>query len=440
MKNFTATAFRELFNIYGDKIDCARESVILKKHALYFDWGASGLASTLVENRIGEILPYYANTHSDHSKHAMFMQELYKHSKKVIAKAFGLNEEFAIIACGSGASGAIKKFQELLGIYIPPASRNFVQINSDAIPLVIVGSFEHHSNEISFREGICEVYRIPLDKDLNFDLSALEIKLKENKHRKIIFSYNALSNVTGNFAPIKEIHALARKYKAIIAIDMAASGVDMSIEPSYFDACFLSPHKLLGGVGGCGILCIRKSLLNTALPPSFAGGGVVKYVDRLAQIYSKDEEEREEAGTPPILQLYRTALAYQLREEIGQDLIKQKKKSLMRILLKDLSAFKDIEIYGTQEHYGILSFNIQGISPFELAHYLSYNYQIQTRAGCSCAGPYGHDLLHLENGVYRGEDHLYGWLRISLHYTHTRDEIARLLHAIHELNNLLKPR
>ncbi|MCE3040363.1 aminotransferase class V-fold PLP-dependent enzyme [Helicobacter anatolicus] len=438
MKNFLHTAFRELLDVYGDKVEYVRENIILKKHAIYFDWTASGLANQIIENRIAEILPYYANTHSIASKHAFLIQELYKESKNVIRKSLGLSEDFVLLACGSGATGAIKKFQELLGIYIPPQAKKYVNIKKQELPLVVVGAFEHHSNEISFREGLCEVYRIPLCDDFSFDLIDFEKTLKKNKHRKIIVSCNVLSNVTGNRAPIEKISTIARKYGCIIALDMATSSVDISIDSSYFDACFLSPHKLIGGVGSCGILAIKKELIDLETSPSFAGGGVVKYVDRKTQIYATDFEQREEAGTPPLLQIFRSALVYQMRNEIGLDVIKQKKRVLMRVLLKGLREIEGIKIYGGMEHEGIVSFNIKGISPFILAHYLSYNYQIQTRAGCSCAGPYGHDLLGLEDGVFLGEDSQYGWLRVSLHYTHTLFEIEHLLLVLKKLVDLLR--
>lgn len=438
LKDFLNTAFRELLNIYGDKIDYVRENIILKKQALYFDWTASGLANNIIENRVKEVLPYYANTHSFTSKHALLMHELYKESKKVIRQSLGLSEDFALLACGSGATGAIKKFQELLGIYIPPETKKNITIQTEQLPLVVVGPFEHHSNEISFREGLCEVFRIPLLEDFSFDLQTLEVKLQKNQNRKIIISCNVLSNVTGNLAPIEELAKMGRKYGCIIALDMATSSVDLNIDSSYFDACFLAPHKLLGGIGSSGILCIRKTLVNQELPPTFAGGGVVKYVDRQMQIYDAEIEAREEAGTPPILQVFRAALAYKLRNEIGLHIIAQKKKNLMRILLKGLQEIEGIKIYGDSKHHGLVSFNIENISPFELAHYLSQNYQIQTRAGCSCAGPYGHDLLKLKDNVFRGEKNPYGWLRVSLHYTHTLSDIEYLLMILKQLVRLIQ--
>ena len=432
MKNFSAYALRPLLDTgYEDKIEFVYEQMVLKKGALYFDWTASGLASRIIEQRISDILPYYANTHSKSSKHALLFEDLYKNSKKFIKKALGLGDEFGLIACGSGASGAIKKFQELMGIYIPPATRTHICIKKEHLPLVVIGGFEHHSNEISFREGLCEVWRIPLLDDFSFDLDALQAKLQaQSADRKIILSLNVLSNVTGNIAPYEKVISMVRKFNGIVALDMATSLSHLQIDASWFDACFLAPHKLLGGVGSCGILAIKKTLIDSTRAPSFAGGGVVKYVDRHTQIYDSDIEVREEAGTPPILQLFRAALAISLQEEIGQKLIMQKKRILMRILMQHLDSMSYVKVYGQKDHIGLLSFNINGISPFEMSYFLSQNYQIQTRAGCSCAGPYGHDLLGLKDGSYRGEDDPYGWLRVSLHYTHSLSDLEKFFEAL----------
>ena len=79
----------------------------------------------------------------------------------------------------------------------------------------------------------------------------------------------------------------------------------------------------------------------------------------------------------------------------------------------------------------IFAFNIRGISPFDLARILSDEFGIQVRAGCSCAGPYGHDLLGLKS-VKSTQDFAQkpGWVRVSLHYTHTKDEIDFLINAL----------
>ena len=168
--------------------------------------------------------------------------------------------------------------------------------------------------------------------------------------------------------------------------------------------------------------------------PSFAGGGTVEYVNKDLHLYQKDIEIREDAGTPPILQLIRASLAYQLRNEIGFDFIKNRKNELKEYFIKELKQLPNCEIYGNQdaENIGIVSFNIKGLSPYDLCNRLSTQDNFQTRAGCSCAGPYGHDLLGIEELDMNNRP---GWVRISIHFSQTKEEIMNLVESIKKIVN-----
>ena len=257
--------------------------------------------------------------------------------------------------------------------------------------------------------------------------------LEKNKNREIIGSFTIASNVSGIITCYKKISNLLRKYKATVCFDAAASSSYMNISSSYYDALFLSPHKLLGGVGSCGILVVKKYLVDTSLPPSFAGGGTVKYVNKSYQIYEEQIEVREDAGTPAITQFIRAALAYKLRNEIGFEFIESRKKELYLYLLEELKNIQNLLIYGNKKSHniGIVSFNIKDFNPYTLCEKLS-NSGFQTRAGCSCAGPYGHDLLGLKKVSMKNRP---GWLRVGVHYIQTKDEIKAL---VDEIKNSLK--
>lgn len=415
-----------------DKLQEIRDGMILKKGTKYFDWTGSGLAHTLIERRIKKLLPYYANTHSEASTHSKLMGNVYDQSKEVLKKSLGLDEDFAIFCTGFGATSAIKKFQEILGIYIPPKTKTILGILEGVTKQkVLIGPYEHHSNEISWREGLCEVERIGLNLEGTFDIKMLQNILMTSKNIKIA-SFNLASNVTGMIAPYEEISTLVKKNNILLAFDMASSSAHMNIPSSFFDACFLSPHKLLGGVGGSGILCLRKKFIDTDIPPSFSGGGVVKYVSRKTQEYFEDIQTREEAGTPGLLQIYRAALSYQLRDEYSLQNISRRENILTQTLLYELSKIPAVKIYGNFKSPAIstVSLNIGGISPYDLAFILSNVYGIQTRAGCSCAGPYGHDLLDMEDGSFDTLKIKPGWLRISVHYTHSLEDIEYLIDSL----------
>ncbi|RXJ84586.1 aminotransferase class V-fold PLP-dependent enzyme [Arcobacter sp. CECT 8985] len=420
-------------NLFRKIIDSKdiKKNIIGQHKNLYFDYTASGLAFEPIETRINEVLQTYANTHSKEASMANTTNNYFEAARENLKKMFELNEEFTILPNGCGATAAIKHFQEIMGVYIPPATKERfnIQVDESKLPLVLIGPYEHHSNDVSFREALCQTIRINLDDKGLVDLNHLEQILKQNKNREIIGSFCIASNVTGIISDYKSISKLLRKYNAIVCFDAAASSPYMNIPCEYYDAMFVSPHKLLGGPGSCGLLLIRKSLVDSNISPTFAGGGTVLYVNKDIQEYDKKIENRENAGTPGILQFIRASLAYQLRNEIGFEYIKEKKEKLTKYFIEQLQKISNIIVYGNLEasNIGIVSFNIKDLSPYDLCARLSNIFGVQTRAGCSCAGPYGHDLLGIQKVDLANKP---GWVRVSVHYTMEKEDIDNLLHAI----------
>ena len=164
--------------------------------------------------------------------------------------------------------------------------------------------------------------------------------------------------------------------------------------------------------------------------PTFAAGGTVKYVSRTSHLFVNEFEHLEEGGTPPIIQLIRANLAYKLRNEIGFEVIKKAEYELGSLFCEELKNIDEVINYCPKnvERLPIFAFNIKDVSPYDFAASLSNDFGVQTRAGCDCAGPYGHDLLHLkDNAVF---DVKPGWVRVSIHYTHTKEDIKYLVNAI----------
>lgn len=415
----------------GDNLEQIVRSTIGVHKRRYFDYTASGLAYAPIEERLREVLETYANTHSKEAAMAEKTDRYYREARSHLKSLLELDDEFALLGCGSGATAALKRLQELLGIYIPPSTRRrYPSIVPEERPLVIIGPYEHHSNDISYREGICDTVRIGLDERGLVDLTELETVLEANRNREMIGCFCIASNVSGTITPFEAISALLRRYGAMVCFDAASSSPYMNVPSSLFDAMVYSPHKLLGGPGSCGLLAIRKRFIPTEGSPTFAGGGTVQYVSRSSHYFISDAEEREDAGTPAILQLIRAALAYQLRNELGLEWIKRRKSGLYRHLVLKMKALEEVECYGCREaeNIGILSFNVRSVDPYALCADLSDCEGIQTRAGCSCAGPYGHDLLDMADD--EPFENRPGWLRISVHYSHSADDIDDLVEAI----------
>jgi len=418
-------------------VQAIRKNIIKDKNLLYFDYTASGQAYKPIEKQMQEILKTYANTHSEVASSAVKTSKYYAKARSDLKVALEIDESFYVFPCGTGATGAIKKFQELMGIYIPPRTLKRFTCKPENLPVVFVGPYEHHSNELSFREGLCEVIRVPLDKDEKIDMAFLQTHLEANKEREIIASFSVASNVTGIVSDYKSIYTLIKRYNGILCLDAAASSAYINIDCHYYDALFLSPHKLLGGVGSCGILVMKKALC-TEKTPTFAGGGTVGYVSRTSHNFLSDIELIEDAGTPAILQFIKASLAYNLRNEIGLEKIHALEEELKFYFGSRIRAIEGVKLYCkySQDKLPIFSLNFEGINPYTISQYLSDHFGIQTRAGCSCAGPYGHDLLHLEDG--QSFDEKPGWLRITIHYTHTKKEIDTLLKAIQKAVLALK--
>lgn len=413
-------------------LDEIRKNIILKQGVHYFDFAASGLAYEPVEREIADALKTYANTHSDSSSSAIITQRRYEGARESLKKLLGLDERFYLIACGQGATAAIKKFQEILGIYLPPATRGAIgeaNLRAAQLPLVLVSPYEHHSNELSFREGLCDYLRVPLSESGEIDLLALERILKLNAGRRIIGSFSAASNVTGVISDYKKISELIRAAGGIVAFDCAALSSHANLDCDHFDAIFLSPHKLLGGPASCGLLAIKKELLNSDVP-TFAAGGTVAYASREGHVFLKNPEQLEEGGTPPIIGLMRANLAYALRNEVGFEQIKSAEDELARLFESELAGIDEIINYAPKDapRLPIFSFNVRGVSAYDFAASLSNDFGIQTRAGVMCAGPYAHDLLGIKEG--RMPESKPGFVRVSLHYTHAEQDVHYLVGAI----------
>ena len=413
-------------------IDEIRKNIILKKGVRYFDYTASGLAYAPIERRIAKYLKTYANTHSESASNALKTQKRYEKARQRLKDALGLDERFYLISAGCGATGAIKKFEEIMGLYLPPMSANRLgeeSLKGANLPLIIISPYEHHSNEISLREGLCEVVRIPLSKSGEINFGRLDQLLKINSKREIIGSFSAASNVTGIISDYKKIYVMMKRYGATVAFDAASFSSHDNLDADYFDALFLSPHKLLGGVGSCGLLAIKKELVKSD-KPTFAAGGTVSYVSRSSHFFAPSVERTEEGGTQHVMGLIRASLAYRLRNEVSLDVIKSREDELAKQFCEGLDKIPEVVSYCPRgvPRLPIFAFNVKGVSPYDFAEALSEDYGVQTRAGCACAGPYGHDLLGLKDD--QKFDQKPGWVRVSLHYSHTPKDVAYLLKAI----------
>lgn len=434
---------------------------------LYGDYTASGRTLNFIERYLMRLQRHYANTHTEDDMTGRSMTNLLHSAEETIKNCVNAGEDYRIINVGTGATGAINKLQQILGVYLPPATRQSLQENmgvdflsdNDKLPVVFVGPYEHHSNEISWRDGLCDIVEVGLDSQGHIDMEQLTLllQLPEYQNRKKIGSFSAASNVTGLISPVHEIAALLHKHNALALFDYAASApyVEINMQPpdatpeynTNLDAVFISAHKFLGGPGSSGILLFNKSLYNTELPPTVSGGGTVSYVAEHMHDFFDDIEEREKAGTPGVLQILRSALCFKVKDEIGVNQIAEIEHQWLDRVFSCWQPNDLIEVLGDPDinhRVSIVSFNVKTVSgkylhPKFVTVLLNDLFGIQSRAGCSCAGPYGHRLLNIDEETSEAYRELIsqgfhgikpGWCRIGFHYVMDQVDVDFIIKAV----------
>jgi selenocysteine lyase/cysteine desulfurase len=439
-----------------------------KRHLLYTDYTASGRGLSMIEDKIRNIEKSYANTHTEDDYSGKYLTTLLHQAETKIKELVNAGPKGKIIMTGSGTTGALKKLQEILGVYIPPVTKERIEravsercrptneilgALSESRPVVFIGPYEHHTNELMWREAFTEVVVIPFGRDGAIDLKRLDKELASPKYasRQKICSFSAGSNITGIRTRVYDIAQLGHAHNALVFFDFAAVApyveIDMNRdEDSYFDAIFFSPHKFLGGPGTSGILVFNEHIYRKDLPPTTAGGGTVLFVGFQAHDFAEDIETREKAGTPPILQGLKAALVLELKHKVGIETIEKIEAEHTEYFLSALAKIKNIELVGdvaADRRVSIVSFNIRHkdriLHPKFVTKLMNDLFGIQSRAGCSCAGPYGHILLDIDNTtsqkfrslILKGCEGIKpGWVRVNVHYTHNRVDVDFLIKAI----------
>jgi selenocysteine lyase/cysteine desulfurase len=407
------------------------------RRVTYADYTASGRALSFIEEFVrDEVLPRYANTHSESSGTGLQTTRLREDARAIIHAALKGTDELAVIFVGNGSTAAINKLVGILGIRLPADLDARYRLR-DGIPaaerpVVFIGPYEHHSNELPWRESIADVVTIHEDADGHIDLDCLAAELARYADRPLkIGSFSAASNVTGILTDTVRITELLHSHGALAFWDYAAAAPYVDVDGSRADAVFLSPHKFIGGPGTPGVLAVQRRLLHNAVPES-VGGGTVAYVNPTDHRYIDDVVRREEAGTPGIIESIRAGLVFALKDAVGVDTIRAREHEFLDRALGAWGRHPSIQILGNPEadRLSIVSFVITRPGGRYLHHnlvvaILNDLFGIQARGGCSCAGPYGHRLLGIdlersrefEREIAGGCEGIKpGWVRVSFNY------------------------
>jgi len=417
-----------------------------KKRMIYADYVASGRALWQIENFVlTELLPMYANSHTEASHLGSMMTSLRRKARNIIREHLNATKDHAVIFTGSGATSGINRLVHLFAV-----SKLLAQGKS---PVVLVGPYEHHSNILPWRESGAEVIEISEAQTGGPCLTHLSSTLESVKGRPIIGAFSAASNVTGILSDVIAVTRALKSYGATVVWDYAGGGPYLKIdlcpsEDAMIDAIVLSPHKFVGGPQATGLLVLRNDAVNTCLP-TLPGGGTVRFVSPNAHDYSDDVEVREESGTPNVIGDLRAALCLLVKDAITQDFITRRNRENLSKALQAWGSNSNIELLGnlTCERLPIFSFRLKNSSGGYIhqqlvTRLLSDRYGIQARGGCACAGPYVHRLLdidvdssdQLRKEILAGNEiEKPGSVRLNLSYLASDTEVDTILNAVAEL-------
>ena len=285
---------------------------------------------------------------------------------------------------------------------------------------VVISIMEHHSNLIPWQQacrnaGATLVYLRPDDQGVITDE---ELQAKIGPTTKIV-SIAQVSNVLGVENPVTKICDVAHSFGAVVFVDGAQSVPHMTVNVADLgcDAFAFSGHKVFGPMG-IGVLWGTRQLLE-AMPPLYTGGEMIEYVSETEATWAPIPTKFE-AGTQDAAGIAGLAAAIAYVNDKGMDALAAREAALVQEAFTRLTQLPYIQIIGPDDpaaHHGVISFNIEGIHPHDVASIMD-SANVAIRAGHHCAQP------------------LLAWLgvesccRASLAFYNDRKDIDRLIEAV----------
>lgn len=300
--------------------------------------------------------------------------ERFENSRKKVAKYIGANSEKEIVFT-SGTTESINLLARSIGNTLKPGDE------------ILISEMEHHSNIVPWqmtaqRTGATLKY-LSIKETGELDISNPEKYFTSNTK---IISLTHMSNVLGTINPIKKLSAKAHQVGAIMIVDGAqgASHLPMDVQDLGCDFYAFSGHKMLGPTG-IGVLWGKTEHLEE-MDPFMGGGEMIDTVTMESSTWN-DIPYKFEAGTPNFAQAVGLGAAIDYLQNIGMDNIAAHEQMLIEYALGKLNQIDGLRIHGSaKDRGGVISFNIDGIHPHDLAQFLNED-NIAIRVGHHCAQP-----------------------------------------------------
>ncbi len=351
------------------------------------DNSASTPAMKKVVDAINHFLIYYSSVHRGTGFKSQLSTYAYEQARHIVLRFVHADPQDHICIFGKNTTEAINKL-----------ARRF-PFTPDR-DVVLISLMEHHSNDLPWRPA-AKVVHVAVTADGRLDEDDFDRQLAFYGKRVALVSITGASNVTGFLNPIHRLAEKAHSIGAQIAVDCAQLAPHRSIDmrplndPGHLDYVAISAHKMYAPFGG-GALVGRRDTFDRG-DPDLQGGGEVEIVTADSVVWS-EPPDRDEAGSPNTVGAIALAAAIEQLEQIHMDQVAAHEAELTRYALSRLTEVPGIQIFGdpdpqhAPDRLGVIPINIQGLSHYQVAAILGFEFGIGVRNGCFCAHPY---LLNL---------------------------------------------
>ena len=382
------------------------------KEIVYLDSAATSIKPQVVIDKINEYYKEYGvNIHRGVYDLSGIATNEYEELRSVVSKF--INAKPNEIVYTKGTTDGLNKLAYML--------EDRISENDE----IIVSVLDHHSLVMPWQNIAAKKNAKLKFVELNESnqITVENFKKCLNKNTKIV-ALTHVSNVLGVISPVKEITKLAHEVGALVVLDGAQSVPHMKVDVKDLDVDFLafSGHKMLAPTG-TGILYGKYKLLNSLQPTEF-GGDMNDGVEMYSSTY-KDAPEKFEAGTQNIEGVIAFKKAIEYLTNIGMDEVHKHSKELAIYVAEHIKDNSLIELYTKNPESGIVTFNIKGVHPHDVATFLS-SYNICIRAGHHCAQLITHHLGCM------------GTVRASFYIYNTLEDAKKLVEALNAATDYFK--